>query len=190
VPNGGLYLEDARLLLQRPEMKNRFDFVIHDVFTGGSVPPKLFTWECWEGIKRTLRPEGIVAVNFAGDLRSQAAVSVFGTLLSSFPFCRAFEDNPSKKAGDYKNIVIVCSLKNRITFRDPVEADFLSSETRKKVLSSFQSEELDLTELTWEDSLILNDSTAAKLNKWQHRSALEHWHIMRAILPHDFWREY
>ena len=61
LPRGGVHLEDARAYLGRATTQ-QFDWVIHDVFTGGSVPPRLFTSECWQHVKSLLRPGGTLAV--------------------------------------------------------------------------------------------------------------------------------
>lgn len=58
---GGVYLEDARQYLLRPNLP-KFDYVIHDVFTGGAVPSSLFTIEFWGDLKRSLKSDGVLAV--------------------------------------------------------------------------------------------------------------------------------
>lgn len=105
-PAGGAYLEDARAYLRRET--NRFDLIVHDVFTGGSVPPALFTRECWLDVRRHLVADGVLAVNFAGTLDSDAARTILATLLGVFPNCRAFEDQPDERkrtASDFRNMV-------------------------------------------------------------------------------------
>ena len=105
-PAGGAYIEDARVYLRR-EAK-RFDLIVHDVFTGGTVPPSLFTRECWLDVRRRLIADGVLAVNFAGTLNSSAARTILSTLLNTFPNCRAFEDQPDERkrtASDFRNMV-------------------------------------------------------------------------------------
>ena len=41
---------------------DRYDYVVHDVFSGGGVPTHLFTAEFWEEIKVVLKLDGILAV--------------------------------------------------------------------------------------------------------------------------------
>jgi spermidine synthase len=52
--------QDGRKFVQDAE--EMWDIVIHDVFSGGSVPESLFTLEMWEAVKRVLRDEGVLAV--------------------------------------------------------------------------------------------------------------------------------
>ena len=44
------------------EMRNTYDYIIHDVFTGGAEPINLFTSEFIKGLSDLLRPNGIIAI--------------------------------------------------------------------------------------------------------------------------------
>jgi spermidine synthase len=66
-PSGSIYLEDARAVFKRRVAK--FDYIVHDVFTGGSVPASLFTQETWTEVKGNLKLNGVLAV-----VRSSVAV--------------------------------------------------------------------------------------------------------------------
>ena len=105
-PAGGAHIEDARTYLKRPGP--RFDMIVHDVFTGGTVPPSLFTRECWLDTRSRLADDGVLAVNFAGSLSSPAGRTILATLLDAFPNCRAFEDQPDERkrtASEFRNMV-------------------------------------------------------------------------------------
>jgi spermidine synthase len=39
-----------------------FDYIIHDVFTGGAEPLELFTLEFLQGLSALLKPNGVVAI--------------------------------------------------------------------------------------------------------------------------------
>ena len=39
-----------------------FDYVIHDIFTGGGVAEQLFTVESWKAVNRIMSPNGVLAV--------------------------------------------------------------------------------------------------------------------------------
>lgn len=75
-PSAGLFLEDARQTLHRPALEP-FDYIIHDVFTGGAVPASLFTLEFWQDVKRVLRPDGVLAVVRRLLLQSQSMWLLF-----------------------------------------------------------------------------------------------------------------
>lgn len=39
-----------------------YDYIIHDVFTGGTEPVDLFTFEFLQNLKKLLKPEGVIAI--------------------------------------------------------------------------------------------------------------------------------
>ena len=43
----------------KPEL---FDYVIHDLFSGGSVPAHLFTLRFWEDLTKIIKPDAVVVV--------------------------------------------------------------------------------------------------------------------------------
>lgn len=69
---GKVFLEDARtwvtqkrasIVTADTEVKQElYDIVVHDCFSGGSVPKHIFTLEFWEDLKAIMRPEGVLAV--------------------------------------------------------------------------------------------------------------------------------
>ena len=63
-----VFLEDARVVVaeKRRSMQHsnadKYDYVVHDCFSGGGVPAHLFTLQFWEDLKAIMNPEGVVAV--------------------------------------------------------------------------------------------------------------------------------
>jgi spermidine synthase len=66
-----VFLEDARVVVaekrrstQQYGLSNadKYDYVVHDCFSGGGVPAHLFTLQFWEDLKTIMNPEGVVAV--------------------------------------------------------------------------------------------------------------------------------
>jgi spermidine synthase len=49
----------AQLAKDAPES---FDYIVHDVFTGGAEPVDLFTLEFLQGLSTLLKPEGVIAI--------------------------------------------------------------------------------------------------------------------------------
>lgn len=41
---------------------NKFDYIVHDVFTGGAEPVPLFTLEFLQNLHALLKPNGVVAI--------------------------------------------------------------------------------------------------------------------------------
>ena len=55
--------KDGRTFIESAGKRGeKWDFIIHDVFTGGSVPSHLFTTEMWTATKAVLADNGVVAV--------------------------------------------------------------------------------------------------------------------------------
>ncbi|GAA6006017.1 hypothetical protein JCM11491_004091 [Sporobolomyces phaffii] len=211
-----LVLEDAKGWLASGQEKDKlFDYIVHDVFTGGQVPASLFTVEFWSLVRQRLEHSGVLAVNFAGSLSSRASKLVLSTLVYSFPHCRAFEDNPSSGSnatvGDdavFKNLVVFCTPAwfTPVEFRRPVAADLLaypSPQIRRAVFDRYESQEvsLDRFKLVREDEeggeakcaklerdeWLLTDSNSGKLDRWQLEGAREHWKAMEKVLPREAW---
>lgn len=71
LPSDRVFLEDARVVLAEKRQSalqhgisnnERYDYVVHDCFSGGGVPAHLFTVQFWEDLKIVMNPDGVVAV--------------------------------------------------------------------------------------------------------------------------------
>lgn len=56
--------------------KERFDYIVHDVFTGGAEPIELFTLEFLQSLNALLTPNGVIAIVSCS---SGPAFPVFGS---------------------------------------------------------------------------------------------------------------
>lgn len=178
---------------------NMFDIVLHDVFTGGTMPSHVFTQQFWNDTKALMSSDGILAVNFAGQLDSEPARAIIMTLLSTFDTCRAFCDevSPDEQAkSEFHNWVFFCSPSSALlTLRAPRSSDYFGSVQRAQILNTLQQREFDLKSLTEDileeqrDQYILTDARNP-LGKWQEKEALSHWRIMREVFPNAVWETY
>jgi len=60
-----VYLQDARTWVQEHSTMaedDKFDYVIHDCFSGGGVPQHIYTVEFWDSLKSILKEDGVLAV--------------------------------------------------------------------------------------------------------------------------------
>ncbi|KKY13974.1 putative spermine spermidine synthase [Diplodia seriata] len=168
-----------------------FDYIIHDVFTGGAEPAALFTLDFLAGLKTLLRPDGVVAVNYAGDLRLASTRLVLNTIHAVFPSCRIFRDqaaeaDPDPDAMDFINMIVFCRpVATPITFRQPADADFLGSVVRRRTL--YPAKELEVKFTPDADAQLLTPETIPVLEKGHRESAVSHWRIMRTVLPDKIW---
>ncbi|KAI0322451.1 S-adenosyl-L-methionine-dependent methyltransferase [Amylostereum chailletii] len=201
---GKLFLEDARKTVrlkrravdEEPSKGERYDYVIHDCFSGGGVPAHLFSVEFWDDLKAIMNVDGVVAVAYY--LNSNPAKAILSTLKYSFGRCRVFHDAPDVREDPHGfiNMVFFCSPAAKpLTFRSAQSPDFLDSHQREQVLSNFAQREIHPSLIHGEtdernvEKWILRDGSN-KLNEWQQSGALEHWKIMRKVLPAPFWETY
>ncbi|KAI5207873.1 spermine/spermidine synthase [Aureobasidium subglaciale] len=191
-------LEDAVHWVQT-ESENatmQYDFIIHDVFTGGAEPLPLFTDKFLGNLRSLLTPDGVVAVNYAGDLADSSTKQIVNTINLAFDRqCRMFRDSdPSSETGDtdFLNMVIFCknAANGKLEFRTPVEADYLGTVSRKHYLAPKEKLELQFPteeELEEETEQTLTIDNLSEFEKKQVESAKRHWKIMRLVVPDVVW---
>lgn len=66
-PNHTIVIEDAVAFVDRKShipmsRRQTYDFIVHDVFTGGAEPVDLFTYEFLTGLYNLLKWDGIIAI--------------------------------------------------------------------------------------------------------------------------------
>ena len=171
---------------------NSYDYIIHDVFTGGAEPAELFTIEFFSEIHKLLKSDGVVAINYASDLAMPASSLIYRTITSTFPSCRVFREDeapaPGVKPQDFTNMVFFCRKSNMpVTFRKPREADFLGSGARREYL--VPRHEIKPEEFVGNGDVLRSGKTK-QLEKWQAQSALGHWRVMRTVLPDAVWENW
>lgn len=139
-----------------PEERKRYDYILHDVFTGGAEPFQLFTAEFLRGLRALLQPHGVAAINYAGSLQDELTKRVVFTVDTVFDGqCRMFSDSPSstssssskmkEKHDGFANFVIFCrNSPGKIVFRKPTAADFLGSISRQHYLLPRPEAEVDI----------------------------------------------
>ncbi|KAI0811710.1 S-adenosyl-L-methionine-dependent methyltransferase [Xylaria sp. FL0064] len=180
-----------------PSLRENFDYIVHDVFTGGAEPVDLFTDTFLEGLKHMLKPNGVIVINYAGDFTLPPLSIVVNTIRDIFPSCCIFRENepPSEdkveEAGrDFDNVMIFClKTDDKITFRKPVESDYLQSLSRRQFL--VPQHEVPLSAISARDEVgILRANETDKLAKWHDQSALRHWEVMRTVIPGEIWNQW
>ncbi|QRV84071.1 spermine/spermidine synthase [Ceratobasidium sp. AG-Ba] len=233
-PTGGVFLEDARGWVDtrastvqngrytehtttkegtQEISKELFDYIVHDCFSGGSVPTMLFSNGFFGAIKKMLKDDGVLAVNFAGKVGSDPAHAILNTLLDVFPTCRVFHDKivpppgqeaPTDEHDDFLNMVFFCTSAPALTFRPPAESDMLESPLREHILSTMSQREVSFAEIRGnstepagkplpgvegERRWVLTDGDG-RLGEWQQGTALEHWSVMRHVMKDEIWEAY
>jgi hypothetical protein len=174
--------------------KGSFDYIMHDVFTGGAEPVYLFTTEFMQGLYELLKDDGSVAINYAGDLSLGSTRLVLNTIHAIFPSCRLFRDQPApetQKPGDpdFINMVIFCVKTSRaITFREPAAKDYLGSIARQNFLWPKDEMEVKYEFVGKEDGgRVMGKADVGELERFHREGAVSHWRIMRTVLPGGVW---
>ncbi|KAH9049711.1 hypothetical protein EDB84DRAFT_1452714 [Lactarius hengduanensis] len=196
--SGRVFIRDARAVVAEKRLAalqhstpnvDKYDYVVHDCFSGGGVPAHLFTV--------IMNPDGVVAVNFAGKIDSHPAKAILFTLQRSFGQCRVFHDLPPDQLDSihsFVNLVFFCSPSTKpLVFRSPSEPDYSNSYLRAAIFDTLQEREVDLKHIRGDtrdgDALVLSD-TKNQLAVWQQDGALEHWRLMQSVFPEPFWATY
>ncbi|RFU78119.1 hypothetical protein TARUN_4110 [Trichoderma arundinaceum] len=193
-------IEDAVKYTSRVanETKEIYDYIVHDVFTGGAEPLDLFTLEFLQNLHTLLKPDGTIAINYAGDLMLPTPKIIVRTILQTFPTCRLFRENPfaqdvSDRVGsDFTNLMIFCrKTKGVLTFRSPVKADYLESPSRQSFLNPHNEVlQRDLFSHGKDEEGILRRNETDKFKEGQQVSAAGHWVVMRNGLSATFWESW
>ncbi|KAL3420876.1 spermine spermidine synthase [Phlyctema vagabunda] len=176
----------------------KFDYIVHDVFTGGAEPVELFTLEFLRDLKTMLTPNGVIAINYAGDFMLPPARIIVNTIQSVFPNCRIYRESASPaatEAMDFTNMVIFCtagttSKSKKVTFRQPVEADMLGSQSRRTFLPPRHEVPVSKFKPRRDDGGLLLRNGTERFREWQEKSAVGHWNVMRTVLPPNIWEEW
>ncbi|EAW12775.1 spermidine synthase [Aspergillus clavatus NRRL 1] len=190
-------IEDATVFVQRAqESANpaQYDYIVHDVFTGGAEPVELFTIEFIKGLYDLLKNDGVIAINYAGDISLYPTALAVRTIMAVFPSCRIFREDSAEEAQfDFTNMVIFCKKSNDtpLRFRDAVKADFLGSRSRENYL--VPKHEVDpamFQSIQKGGRRVLVAKETGRLHKFQDRSANGHWEIMRTVVPKAIWENW
>ncbi|KKF94027.1 Methyltransferase-like protein 13 [Ceratocystis platani] len=174
-----------------------FDYIVHDVFTGGAEPVPLFTLEFLQGLKDLLKPDGVIAINYAGDFLLPPTKAVVKTIRSIFPSCRIFreierqsDEEIKDQNQDFANMVIFCRKSSEpIDFRPATDDDFLGTGTRKLTLQPRYEVKEEEFKAIGETGLVTRNDTS-ELEMHRDSSALGHWTIMRTVLPSFVWEQW
>ena len=133
--------------------------------------------------------------NYAGDLLLPSAISAVKTILHVFPRCRLFREMPASVPlgrEDFTNLVVFCVKSTKpITFRQPVESDYLGSPARRQhLMPQHEVDEGFYGRIIDEKGSIIRRGHTKELESSQIRSAVGHWYVMRSVLPDVVWENW
>lgn len=186
-----------------PEVK-QYDYIIHDVFTGGAEPLPLFTTDFLSNLRALLKPNGVAALNYAGDLDLPLTSKVLNTIDLAFdrncalyrdsapPTADKKEDTEAEKGANFANYILFCrNTPGPVSFRQPTQADFLGSISRKQHMYPRAEFAVDFPlRGTEKEGEVLVEEAVDSWKREQEESASRHWSIMRVVLPGKIWSLY
>ena len=200
-PNHTAILSDAVDYVSRTSLTapHSFDYIVHDVFTGGAEPTALFTLEFLQGLEKLLKEDGVVAINYAGDITLPPPRIVLSTIHAVFPTCRIFRDSePDPQSADpihFINMVVFCTKSSTrpLTFRRPTEDDWGASLSRREFVPPSSKLEIKLGDIVkasggeGRKDVILKKGNEALIEQFHKDHAVRHWELMRTVLPDAVW---
>ncbi|TKA73047.1 hypothetical protein B0A55_08126 [Friedmanniomyces simplex] len=185
-----------------------YDYIIHDVFTGGAEPLALFTDDFLHGLRALLTPNGVIALNYAGDLRLEITTRILNTIHQTFDGqCKIFGDAPTTTSDGgehFLNMAVFCrNSPGPIAFRPATRADWLGSRSREQHLLPRADFEIPFPSAQTKtatqdgdgggdgggekDRRILRKGEESVWRRQQEESAIRHWWIMRRVWPDVVW---
>lgn len=181
------FVQDGVRYLQNTD-RGLYDFVVHDVFTGGAVPVQLYTMGVWRNTRRVMRDNGVLAVNFVGALdRNSAAAGavalIYDRLLKVFGHVRMFSDGLGSST---HNIVFFASAtEDGVKFRKPIEKDFLGSDMRRTALEEFEQFEVSRESLGGQLQDVEGSDWLLHMGQWN--TSRSHVRLMRQLHTVELW---
>ncbi len=142
-----LHLQDGRYFVNRST--KQYDAIILDAFLGDSCPSHLMTREAFAGMRRILKPEGVLVINtFADpDLKEDFfSASLYKTLTNTFTSVRLHH-------GRNGNTLFVVSARPELSILHPPTFDHVWSGCREQVKDAFAT----LREPNLDHGLVLTD---------------------------------
>ncbi|KAJ3274807.1 hypothetical protein HDV01_002011 [Terramyces sp. JEL0728] len=180
-----VFLGDGRHFVEKTAQMHSYDYILHDIFTGGFVEPTLFSVEFFTRVKRILKPDGVLAVNYVGHPGSLATKTVVATLKQVFKNVVCFQVPEESE----QNITIFATLFNGdIVFDFNMNNISIPNETYLSVRNSFSQQPRLVLDVEGVAPILDNFNPLKAL---QYPSAVAHWNIMRKVFPNgELWTEY
>jgi hypothetical protein len=201
-------VENSTSLANTPAVL-QYDYILHDVFTGGAEPLPLFTREFLSDLRSLLKPHGVAALNYAGDLTLPLTAKVLNTIDLAFDRnCALYRDSlptPEEEAAaeggsstTFANYILFCrnAPGGSLSFRQPQQGDLLDSLSRRQHLFPRPEYAVEFPlraagEGKAEAEVLTKEEVSSgKWKREQEESASRHWGIMRVVLPGWVWGLY
>eukprot|EP00834_Sanchytrium_tribonematis_P002973 NODE_104_length_19294_cov_0.449179.p4 type:complete len:488 gc:universal NODE_104_length_19294_cov_0.449179:2099-636(-) len=165
--------------------KGKFDFIIHDVFTNGIVPGKLYSVRMMQTISQKLNINGILVINYVGIVSDSSFpfLMFVKTIKNTFTHIKCYADIDSNES--LQNCFCFASHQD-FDFRQAEDDDSLGNEMRHKIFKELKQRYVSLPNL---DRLIpiIDDANISLFENFMMLSLNEHWKAMHRMLPPVLW---
>lgn len=181
--SGPVVIEDARTFLNRAAKK--YDFIVHDTFTGGVTPAHLLSQEVLERARALLLPKGIFVVNlpgFADGPHASGSHALARTMREVFPNVRIFRDSPATPREPSLSNLLFFGSDEPFALTVPPDATF-ESPTCERALRSLSNWEVS----AMPESAPLVTDARNPLTWMQIPVADAHYQAMNKLLPPQAW---
>ncbi|KAF2663283.1 spermine/spermidine synthase [Microthyrium microscopicum] len=173
-----------------------YDYIIHDVFTGGAEPIALFTYEFLQGLNTLLKEDGAIAINYAGDIDLPPPRIVLNTIFAVFPNCRIYRDTLPDDPETFINMIVFCTKTLApLEFRLATNDDYLDSMARRAYLPPDDGLEIHLPnigggERKYTEVDMLKRGQESEVAEYHDEAAIKHWVVMRKVMPAAVWENW
>ncbi|KAJ2549365.1 hypothetical protein EV175_004475 [Coemansia sp. RSA 1933] len=186
-----VHLTDGRRFIDAAAA-HTYDYVVHDVFTGGSVPAALFSQAAVAQLRRILKPQGVLAMNYVGvPSDSRALAHITFTLRSAFAHVRCFAETLDDPDSMVNMMFFASDQPLRFDISPEVLRALGPASIRARALKTMLPNEVDVDAAVRATPALrpITDSWNP-LPLWQAAPAAMHWHAMRDLFPDAFWLNY
>ncbi|KAJ1669685.1 hypothetical protein GGF38_002065, partial [Coemansia sp. RSA 25] len=183
----GVFVQDGRAFVDAAP-SGAYDYVVHDVFTGGSVPAALFSQAAVAQLARVLAPRGVLAMNYVGVLGDTRTLHhVARTLREAFAHVRCFAESAADPAA-VTNMMFFASQEPIRFAPQALRRAADPASIRGHVLAAMEANEVSLAY----DARAVRPITDAwnPLPAWLAPAARLHWLAMREMFPDEYWLNY
>ncbi|MFH1956881.1 MAG: fused MFS/spermidine synthase [bacterium] len=142
---GKIIIADGRAYINKIKDTKKYDFVILDVFTGDAMPFHLLTKECFEEVNNVLSNNGILGINFVGEVYGENSIcwkSVYKTLHKVFPDVKVFSEGKDCLAKENAQNIIFFASNSNLSLPEKVQL-FCKGAISQKIVSILSKCELN-----------------------------------------------
>ncbi|KAH6707716.1 S-adenosyl-L-methionine-dependent methyltransferase [Leptodontidium sp. MPI-SDFR-AT-0119] len=175
----------------------KYDYVVHDVFTSGAEPVNLFTYKFLQNLNLISKPGGVIATNYAGDLLPSARI-IIQTILTVFPTYRIYRESaqpiPKQIASDGRDFINIAifytNAASAVNFRAPIKKNFLGSKAKQAYLLPQQKVDYSTFEVQEGIGGPLRRNDTERFRGWQEKSTGGHCAVMRTVISESIWENW